>query len=63
MGKVKDMPVIVTQYGVTVLSSSRMTILPRIGESMRINKDCYEIKDIIWHVENNGNIYIEIKIK
>lgn len=56
------MPVIITQYGATILSSSKMTMLPRIGESMRINRGCYEIKDVIWHVEDNS-VYVEVKIE
>ncbi len=56
------MPVIITQYGATILSSSKMTMLPRIGESIQINKGLYEIKDIIWHVEDNG-VYVEVKIE
>lgn len=56
------MGVIITQYGTTILSSFKMTMLPRIGESMFINKGYYEVKDVVWHVEN-GSTYVEIKIE
>ena len=56
------MPVIITQYGTTILSSSKLTMLPRIGESMYIKKGHYEVKDVIWHTED-GSVYVEVKIE
>lgn len=55
------MHVIVTQYGITILSSSNLKMLPRIGESMWIDRNLYEVKDVIWHTENE--LYVEIKIE
>lgn len=56
------MLVIITQYGTTILSSPKMTMLPRIGESMYIKKGHYEVKDVVWHIENGG-VYVEVKIE
>lgn len=55
------MRVIITQYGITICSSNNMTMLPRIGETIRITGSYYKVKDVVWHIENN--IYIEIKIQ
>ena len=55
------MKVIITQYGVTICSSNNMTMLPRIGETIRINRNYYEVINVIWHAENN--MYVEIKIE
>jgi hypothetical protein len=36
-------------------------MLPRIGETIRINRNYYEVINVIWHAENN--MYVEIKIE
>lgn len=56
------MNIIITQYGATICNSNNMTMLPRIGEKMRINRSCYEVEDVVWHIIENGNVYVEIKI-
>lgn len=56
------MSVIITQYGTKILSSSHMTMLPRIGESIYIKKSRYEVKDVVWHIEDDG-VYVEVKIE
>ena len=58
------MEVIVTLHGSTILISSDMIMLPRIGELiyMHGSGSCYEVKNVIWHVEID-NTYVEVEIE
>lgn len=60
------MDVIITIYGTTILRLSNMSMLPKIGEEIRVNRDYYRVKDVIWHIDDNTYIhrmYVEIQIK
>ena len=53
----------ITQYGTTVASSNNMTLLPRVGEKISMSGDCYEVKEVVWHIGYDGVSYIEVKIR
>lgn len=53
--------VIYTLGGTTVFGYSRPSVLPRIGETMIMRTLPFEVKDIVWHIDDD-NILIEIKI-
>lgn len=56
------MEVIITLYGATIGRSNNMTILPRIGESMRICEGCYKVKNVVWHINAVNHMHVEIVV-
>ena len=53
---------IITQNGTTICSSNNMTMVPRIGETIRIDAHWFKIKDVVWHIDGIYPTYVEIKI-
>lgn len=56
-----EVNVIYTLGGIRVWGYGRPSVLPRIGETMIMRGLPFEVKDVVWHVDDN-NILIEIKV-
>lgn len=55
------MSIIITLYGTTISRIDNISLVPRIGDEIRINKNFYTVKNVVWHIENI--IYAEIEVE
>lgn len=56
------MEVIITLYGATIGRANNMKFLPRIGESMKLCKTLYKVKNVVWHIDTGSYVYVEIVV-